>query len=50
MLLFSGYEAQAQVQTTGTPGAADATTTISGKQLPAPQPPDEVSLLSILMI
>jgi arylsulfatase len=27
------------VQTTGTPGAPDATTTISGNQLPAPQPP-----------
>lgn len=28
----------AQVQTTGTPGSPSATTTISGKQLPAPQP------------
>lgn len=27
------------VQTTGTPGAPDATTTIPGDQLPAPQPP-----------
>lgn len=27
------------VQTTGTPGAPDATTTIPGNQLPAPQPP-----------
>ena len=27
-----------QVQTTGQPGSADATTTISGKQLPAPDP------------
>src|SRR5260370_67141 len=27
--------AQAQVQTTGTPGSPDATTTIDGKQLPA---------------
>src|SRR5208337_1554151 len=27
-----------EVQTTGTPGAPDATTTISGKQLPAPDP------------
>jgi arylsulfatase len=30
--------AAAQVQTTGTPGAPDATTTIDGRQLPAPQP------------
>ncbi len=29
----------AQIQTTGTPGAPDATTTIDGRQLPAPQPP-----------
>jgi arylsulfatase A-like enzyme len=28
--------AQAQTQTTGTPGSPDATTTINGKQLPAP--------------
>jgi len=28
----------AQLQTTGTPGSPDATTTISGKQLPAPDP------------
>jgi sulfatase-like protein len=27
-----------QIQTTGTPGSPDATTTISGKQLPAPDP------------
>jgi len=27
---------------TGTPGAADATTTISGNQLPAPAPPSAV--------
>ncbi len=32
-------QASAEVQTTGTPGAADATTTIPGNQLPAPQPP-----------
>jgi arylsulfatase A-like enzyme len=30
--------ARAQVQTTGTPGSPGATTTISGKQLPAPDP------------
>jgi hypothetical protein len=30
----------AQVQTTGTPGSASATTTIDGKQLPAPPPPN----------
>jgi len=30
--------ASAQLQTTGTPGAPDATTTIDGRQLPAPQP------------
>ena len=28
----------AEIQTTGTPGAPDATTTISGKELPAPDP------------
>src|SRR6201993_699023 len=31
--------AQAQVQTTGTPGSPDATTTIPGNQLPAPPEP-----------
>ena len=31
------YSGQAQ-QITGTPGSPDATTTISGKQLPAPDP------------
>jgi arylsulfatase A-like enzyme len=30
--------AQAQIQTTGTPGSPGATTTISGKQLPPPEP------------
>src|SRR5437867_11606074 len=30
--------AKAQIQTTGTPGSPGATTTISGKQLPAPDP------------
>ncbi|QDV69272.1 Arylsulfatase [Rosistilla carotiformis] len=39
VLLSSSSALQAQLQTTGTPGSADATTTISGKQLPAPQPP-----------
>ncbi|MBB3932476.1 arylsulfatase [Kaistia hirudinis] len=32
-------QASAEVQTTGASGAADATTTIPGNQLPAPQPP-----------
>src|SRR5499427_1682180 len=31
--------ARAQIQTTGTPGSPGATTTISGKQLPPPDPP-----------
>jgi hypothetical protein len=30
--------AKAQVQTTGAPGSPGATTTLSGKQLPAPDP------------
>src|SRR5437773_8273173 len=30
--------AKAQIQTTGTPGSPGATTTISGKQLPPPDP------------
>jgi len=30
--------AKAEVQTTGVPGSPDATTTVSGKQLPAPDP------------
>src|SRR6266446_9137370 len=30
--------ARAQIQTTGTPGSPSATTTISGKQLPPPDP------------
>jgi arylsulfatase len=33
-----GPSARAEIQTTGVPGAPDATTTISGKQLPAPDP------------
>jgi arylsulfatase len=32
------FSARAEVQTTGTPGSPSATTTISGKQLPAPDP------------
>ena len=39
-LLLSDFGIQAQVQTTGTPGSANATTTISGKEIPAPQPVD----------
>ena len=30
--------AEAQVQTTGTPGSPSATTTVDGKQLPPPDP------------
>jgi arylsulfatase len=37
-LPFSGERDAAAQTTTGTPGAPDATTTISGKQLPAPEP------------
>ncbi|MBP9902696.1 MAG: arylsulfatase [Verrucomicrobia bacterium] len=37
-LLGVGGTAPAQIQTTGTPGSPGATTTISGKQLPAPDP------------
>jgi hypothetical protein len=36
--VLAAFSAQAQVQTTGTPGAPSATTTIDGKQLPAPDP------------
>jgi len=42
MLAIAGMvitaSASAQIQTTGTPGSPGATTTISGKQLPAPDP------------
>ena len=39
--IFAGTNmASAQIQTTGTPGTPGATTTISGKQLPAPPPPN----------
>ena len=38
-LAFSGLALAAdQVETTGTPGSPGATTTIDGKQLPAPDP------------
>jgi arylsulfatase A-like enzyme len=36
--VMAAASAQAQIQTTGTPGSPGATTTISGKQLPAPAP------------
>jgi arylsulfatase len=36
--VISAISAQAQVQTTGEPGSPVATTTIDGKQLPAPDP------------
>jgi arylsulfatase A-like enzyme len=39
MLLSLSAAIQAQIQTTGTPGAPDATTTIDGRYLPAPPPP-----------
>lgn len=41
LLLLSGFVIQAQVQKTGTEGAANATTTISGKEIPAPVPEDK---------
>ncbi|WP_264566148.1 arylsulfatase [Flavobacterium sp. N3904] len=48
MFLFMGTllvaispSARAQIQTTGTPGTPSATTTISGKEIPAPQPTDD---------
>src|SRR5260370_15433800 len=37
-VMATAASAQAQVQTSGTPGSPGATTTISGKQLPAPDP------------
>src|SRR4030095_11253612 len=36
--VLAAFSAQAQVQTTGTPGSPSATTTVDGKQLPAPDP------------
>lgn len=38
LMMILSLNSFAQIQTTGTPGAPDATTTISGKQLPAPNP------------
>src|SRR4249919_1900133 len=40
VLLTASPAASAQIQTTGTPGTPGATTTISGKQLPAPPQPN----------
>jgi arylsulfatase len=37
-VMAAAPSAQAQVQTTGTPGSPSATTTIDGKQLPPPDP------------
>jgi arylsulfatase len=37
-IMAAAPSTKAQIQTTGTPGSASATTTISGKQLPAPDP------------
>src|SRR5437899_8764078 len=37
-VMAAAPSARAQIQTTGTPGSPGATTTISGKQLPAPDP------------
>jgi arylsulfatase A-like enzyme len=36
--IMAAASAQAQIQTTGTPGSPSATTTIDGKQLPPPDP------------
>src|SRR5207245_4565020 len=38
LIVAAGYLQAEQIQTTGTPGSPGATTTISGKQLPAPDP------------
>src|SRR5436190_19811364 len=38
LTLITAVASRAEVQTTGTPGSPGATTTISGKQLPAPDP------------
>jgi arylsulfatase A-like enzyme len=40
LICFVTVPTSAQIQTTGTPGSAASTTTISGKQLPAPPPPN----------
>ena len=37
-MLAVAPQVSAQIQTTGTPGSASATTTISGKEIPAPPP------------
>jgi len=37
-VVTGAIDASAQVQTTGTPGSPDATTTIPGNQLPPPDP------------
>src|SRR5437016_2820694 len=37
-VMAAAPSARAEIQTTGTPGSPGATTTISGKQLPAPDP------------
>ena len=37
-VMAAAPSAQAQIQTTGTPGSPSATTTIDGKQLPPPEP------------
>ena len=38
VVVAAALSARAEIQTTGTPGSPSATTTISGKQLPAPDP------------
>ena len=38
MLFTAASSIAAEIQTTGTPGSPSATTTISGKQLPEPDP------------
>ncbi|MFD1327553.1 arylsulfatase [Mycoplana ramosa] len=38
LVSLAGPARAAEIQTTGTPGAPDATTTIDGRQLPAPDP------------
>ena len=38
VVMAAASSAQAQIQTNGTPGSPGATTTISGKQLPPPDP------------
>jgi len=38
VIALTALTANSQIQTTGEPGSPSATTTISGKQLPAPDP------------